>query len=141
MNHYYWCVTNWHAECVLKASNLWLIFPWVSSYIWVCNYVCTYACMYVYVCMYVCVYVCIYVCVYECMYYNNFDSCSLKLKRDTWELQLKDFATTEILASNCILAAAFTVYCAPLRSYSRSVSQPIVCIFYIWSHSIKLASS
>ena len=94
-------------------------------------YVRMHVCMYVYVCVYVCVYMCIFVCVYECMYYNNFDACSLKLKRDTWELQLKDFATTEILASNCILAAAFTVYCAPLRSYSRSVTQPVVCIFYI----------
>ena len=51
--------------------------------------------------------------------------CSLNVKRHTWEAQLDEFITTEVLTSNCILSAAFTVYCAPLKSYSRSVDNSL----------------
>ena len=98
----------------------------VATYICMCTcvyvYACTCVCMYVY--MYVCVCsVCVRVCVCVCSAYI-YNTCSLKLKRDTWETQLEEFATTEILASNCILTAAFTVYCAPLKSHSRSAIVP-----------------
>ena len=45
--------------------------------------------------------------------------CSLKERQETWQSKLDLLPTTKMLAAKCILAAAITVYCGPLKTKAR----------------------
>jgi len=44
---------------------------------------------------------------------------SWKMRKESWESRLNSLPTLEVLVANCILAAAFTVYCGPLSASAR----------------------
>ena len=45
--------------------------------------------------------------------------CSLKLRQESWEAKLHSLPCIETVMANCILAAAFTTCCGPLKTGSR----------------------
>ena len=45
--------------------------------------------------------------------------CSLKLRQESWEAKLYSLPCIETVMANCILAAAFTTCCGPLKTGSR----------------------
>ena len=45
--------------------------------------------------------------------------CSLRSRQESWQKRLDSLPTLEVIVTNCILAAAATTYCGPLKTHLR----------------------